>query len=96
MAALCPVNRTLVFGTDASGGPKSADPRTRTIGWGVTAAKKVGNDLTIVGTISGMLPKPATVADGEVRAMVEVIRAMQTVEHCSFDVTTPNPPRSSV
>ena len=55
----------LVYGTDASGGPFTADPRLRKVAYAVAACKKQGQDYVQVGAIVGQVPGPQTVFRGE-------------------------------
>ena len=72
VAGQWPPTGGVVFGTDASGGPKGSDARSRTVGCSRTIADET---LKVVGTIYGTLPRPCTVTDGEVWAIVAVIEA---------------------
>ena len=64
----------LVVATDASGGPYSKDPRLRAVGWAVIIARRQGQSIEVLGTLSGVLMPPATVPQGEHIAIIEAIR----------------------
>ena len=69
-----PDSTGLVVGTDASGGPYTKDPRLRAVGWAVVIAERQGQEVRVVGTISGVILPPATVPQGEHLAIIEAIR----------------------
>ena len=67
---------SVYFGTDASGGPRGADPRLRVVSWAVVAICEcpgVGGGerlvFQIVGSMTGALQIGATVNDGESYAL---------------------------
>ena len=64
----------LVVATDASGGPHSRDPRLRAVGWAVVIARRQGQSIDVLGTLSGVIMPPATVPQGEHMAIIEAIR----------------------
>ena len=64
----------LVYGTDASGGPFTADPRLRKVAYAVVACKKQGQDYVQVGAIVGQVPGPQTVFRGEMYAVLQLAR----------------------
>ena len=64
----------LVVATDASGGPHSKDPRLRAVGWAVVVARRQGQSIEVLGTLSGVIMPPATVPQGEHMAIIEAIR----------------------
>ena len=64
----------LVYGTDASGGPFTADPRLRQVAYAVVACKKQGQDYVQVGAIVGQVPGPQTVFRGEMYAVLQLAR----------------------
>ena len=51
----------LVIGTDASSDPHTKDSRLRAVGWAAVVCELRQGELLELGTISGMLPPPATV-----------------------------------
>ena len=61
------------FGTDASGGPRGADPRLRVVSWAVVAVRVTTHPVhspeegsyELLGTMTGTLQISATVNDGE-------------------------------
>ncbi|CAE7387603.1 unnamed protein product [Symbiodinium sp. CCMP2592] len=55
----------LFVATDASGGPATKDSRLRSVGWAVIVASRHNGDFTVLGTLSGLLPAPASVPEGE-------------------------------
>ena len=61
----------LVFGTDASGGVGSKDPRTGVVSWAVIAGRRPPQGIRIVGSISGRLEQGATVS--QAMAMVQLL-----------------------
>ena len=69
----------LVYGTDASGGPCTADPRLRQVAYAVVACKKQGQEYVQVGAIVGQVPGPQTVFRGELYAVLQLARAIPTV-----------------
>ena len=64
----------LVYGTDASGGPYTADPRLRQVAYAVVACKKQGQEYVQVGAIVGQVPGPQTVFRGELYAVLQLAR----------------------
>ncbi|CAE7234573.1 unnamed protein product [Symbiodinium sp. CCMP2592] len=55
----------LFVATDASGGPATKDSRLRSVGWAVIVASRHDGDFSVLGTLSGLLPAPASVPEGE-------------------------------
>ena len=78
------LDHDLVIGTDASGGRFSSDPRLRAVGWAVVLGRRSGTSVHIIATASGVLPRPATVLDGEVFAIAKALELSEGV----LDVTT--------
>ena len=64
----------LVFGTDASGGPFSSDPRLRVVSWAVVYGRVKEGQFCFEGQASGRLPQGATVTQGEAAAMAFVLK----------------------
>ena len=64
----------LVFGTDASGGPFSSDPRLRVVAWAVVFGRVKGGQFCFEGQASGRLPQGATITQGEAAAMAFVLK----------------------
>ena len=64
----------LVVATDASGGPHSRDPRLRAVGWAVVIARRQGQCIDVLGTLSGVIMPPATVPQNQHMAIIEAIR----------------------
>ena len=66
----------IMYGTDASGGPKGADARLRLVSWAVVAIRKAApggaNDFEVLGSITGSLQIGATVNEGESAAINEL------------------------
>ena len=66
----------IMYGTDASGGPRGADARLRLVSWAVVAIRKAApggaNDFEVLGSITGSLQIGATVNEGESAAINEL------------------------
>ena len=66
----------ILYGTDASGGPKGADARLRLVSWAVVAIRKAAqgsaNGFKVLGSITGSLQIGATVNEGESAAINEL------------------------
>ena len=73
------LDHDLVIGTDASGGRFSSDPRLRAVGWAVVLGRRSGTSVHIIATASGVLPRPATVLDGEVFAIAKALELSEGV-----------------
>ena len=58
---------SLVFATDASGGP-SKDPRLRLVAWSIVACRIQEGQVEVVGTVTGLLPGHQSVFRGEALA----------------------------
>ena len=63
----------LLVATDASGGPASKDSRLRSVGWSVVVASWQEGQLTILGSMTGLLPAPASVPEGESEAIAQLL-----------------------
>ena len=63
----------LVYGTDASGGGFSADPRLRVVSWAAIVGVVEDGRLTVLGKASGRLPPGSSVAQGEASALVFIL-----------------------
>ena len=63
-----------MFGTDASGGPFSSDPRLRVVSWAVVYGRVKEGQFCFEGQASGRLPQGATVTQGEAAAMAFVLK----------------------
>ena len=61
-----------------------SDPRLRAVGWAVVLGRRSGTSVHIIATASGVLPRPATVLDGEVFAIAKALELSEGV----LDVTT--------
>ena len=55
----------LVYGTDASGGGLSEDPRLRVVSWGAIVGVIADGRLNVLGKASGRLPPGSSIAQGE-------------------------------
>ena len=64
----------LVFGTDASGGPGSKDPRTRIVTWSVIAGSWGPEKFVTLGSLSGVEPPGSSVTQGEAKALAQLLR----------------------
>ncbi|CAE7361006.1 unnamed protein product, partial [Symbiodinium sp. CCMP2592] len=73
----------LCVATDASGGPASKDSRLRSVGWAAVVASRSDGDLVVLGTLSGLLPAPASVPEGESEAIAQVLLSSRG----TFDLT---------
>ena len=63
----------LVYGTDASGGGFSADPRLRVVSWAAIVGVVEDGRLTVLGKASGRLPPGSSIAQGEASALVFIL-----------------------
>ena len=63
----------LVYGTDASGGKFSSDPRLRVVSWSAVVGRVHEGKLIVLGKASGRLPPGSSIAQGEARALVFVL-----------------------
>ena len=63
----------LVYGTDASGGGFSEDPRLRVVSWAAIVGVIADGRLTVLGKASGRLPPGSSVAQGEASALVFIL-----------------------
>ncbi|CAE7826127.1 unnamed protein product [Symbiodinium sp. CCMP2592] len=73
----------LCVATDASGGPASKDSRLRSVGWAAVVASRSDGNLVVLGTLSGLLPAPASVPEGESEAIAQVLLSSRG----TFDLT---------
>ncbi|CAE6933000.1 unnamed protein product [Symbiodinium sp. CCMP2592] len=73
----------LFVATDASGGPATRDSRLRSVGWAIVVASRHQDDLNILGTMTGLLPAPATVPEGESEAIAQALLSTRG----TFDLT---------
>ncbi|CAE7311654.1 unnamed protein product [Symbiodinium sp. CCMP2592] len=73
----------LFVATDASGGPATKDSRLRSVGWAVIVASRHNGDFTVLGTMSGLLPAPASVPEGESEAIAQALLSSRG----TFDLT---------
>ncbi|CAE7748672.1 ZCCHC13 [Symbiodinium sp. CCMP2592] len=73
----------LFVATDASGGPATKDSRLRSVGWAVIVASRHNGDFSVLGTLSGLLPAPASVPEGESEAIAQALLSSRG----TFDLT---------
>ncbi|CAE7231234.1 unnamed protein product [Symbiodinium sp. CCMP2592] len=73
----------LFVATDASGGPATKDSRLRSVGWAVIVASRHDGDFSVLGTLSGLLPAPASVPEGESEAIAQALLSSRG----TFDLT---------
>ncbi|CAE7809136.1 unnamed protein product [Symbiodinium sp. CCMP2592] len=73
----------LFVATDASGGPATRDSRLRSVGWAIVVASRHQDALNILGTMTGLLPAPATVPEGESEAIAQALLSTRG----TFDLT---------
>ena len=64
----------LFFGTDASGGPGSKDPRTRIVTWSVIAGSWGPEGFVTLGSLSGVEPPGTSVIQGEAKALAQLLK----------------------
>ena len=51
----------LYLGTDPSAGPHTREVRLRRVGWAVVVARRLGDDIEVIGALSKVLDAPSTV-----------------------------------
>ena len=66
-------NPELVYGTDASGGGFSEDPRLRVVSWAAIVGVIADGRLNVLGKASGRLPPGSSIAQGEASALVFIL-----------------------
>ena len=81
------------FGTDASGGPRGADPRLRVVSWAVVAVRVTTRPVNsneegtyeLLGTMTGTFQVGATVNEGEQVAINKLAEWVTTLVRSSSD-----------